>query len=107
MIITKWDMIAPYAKNWGMDLYDTTGAGLEKFMQVCFRGTSMALKAYGLDNVRFFPSHFQVQRDQQGNLVKWSDKDGYKIEVIQEKRVPKFSESSFVAAIDFLKTFAA
>jgi len=105
VLITKWDLIAPYAANWGMDLYDPTGQGLKQFMEVCFPATSMALKSYGLDNVQFFPSHIQVKRKANGNLEKWPDGSD-KIERIEEKRVPKYSESSYVALINWLKGFA-
>ena len=53
VVITKWDLLAPYAINMGMDLYDPTGAGLSKFMDVCFPSTSMLLKNYGLEKKSF------------------------------------------------------
>ena len=106
VIITKWDLIAPYAERNNMDLYDPTGEGLRHFMRVCFPATSMTLKPY-IDKakVRFFPSHFQVKKYEDGTVEKWPDR-GDRIDVIQERRVPRYSEQSYVNLFEWLRTFA-
>lgn len=106
VVITKWDLLAPYAINMGMDIYDPSGAGLKRFMDTCFSSTSMLLKNYGLDKVEFFPSYVQVERDDvDGSVKKWRDQSD-RIRVIREKRMPEYAESSYVRLIEWLKTFA-
>lgn len=106
VIITKWDLIAPYAENWGMDLYDPTGQGLQTFMDICFPATIMELKACGLDKVQFFPSHFQVLKNEDGTVRKWPDGSD-RIDIIQNRRVPRYSEESYVKLFDWLRGFAS
>jgi hypothetical protein len=105
VVITKWDLLAPYAQNWGMDLYDSSGKGLSNFMDICFPATSMELKAAGLDKVKFFPSHVQVAHTDSGAVKKWPDGSDM-IETIPERRLPKYSEQSYVNLFEWLKTFA-
>ena len=105
VVITKWDLLQPYARKKSMDIQDESGQGLENFMNICFPDTSMSLKAYGLQNVRFFPSYFKVMRDRNG-LVKWSD-GGDRIEMHPKiLRMPKYPEKSYAMLFDFLKSFA-
>jgi len=105
VVITKWDLLAPFAVNMGMDLYDPTGQGLTRFMDVCFPSTSMLLKNYGLEKVEFFPSYVQVERNDDGTIKTWNDKTD-QIKIIREKRLPQYSESSYVKLIEWLKSFA-
>lgn len=105
VVITKWDLIAPYAARWDMDLYEPTGRGLRNFMDICFPATSMELKACGLDKVQFFPSHFQVLRNEDESVVKWPDGSD-RIEVL-DKRMPKYSEQSYWNLFNWLRTFAS
>ena len=106
VIITKWDLIEPYASRLNMDLYDPTGEGLQRFMKICFPGTSMTLKKYlDADKVRFFPSHYQVLKDDKNNVVKWSN-GGDRIDVIHERRVPRYSEQSYMNLFKWLRRFA-
>lgn len=110
VVITKWDLLAPYAIQKGMDLYDPTGQGIRNFMESCFPATSQLLKNYGLAKVKFFPSYVTVERDSQGQLKTWND-GSYRIKTDMEepnpKRIPKYAEQSYVQLIDYLKTFAA
>jgi len=106
VIITKWDLIAPYAARYGMDLYDPTGEGLTQFMKVCFPATAMTLKPYiDKSKVKFFPSHFQVQRDSDGIVKRWGG-GGDRIDVIQERTVPRYREQSYVNLFEWLRSFA-
>jgi hypothetical protein len=106
VVVTKWDMIMPYAQQWGMDLYDPSGEGQKRFMDVCFPATSMTLKSCGCNNIEFFPSYFQVLRDDEGHALKWPE-GGDQIEVIQGARTPRYSEKSYVQLFEWLKQFAA
>lgn len=104
VIITKWDLLAPYAVRAGMNLYEEDG--IQNFMKTCFPSTSMHLKPYvDKDKVKFFPSHFNVLKDDAGNVKKWGD-GGDRIDVIQERRVPSYSEQSYVNLFKWLRSFA-
>lgn len=106
VIITKWDLIEPYAARLGMDLYDPTLEGRRRFMKTCFPATSMTLKPYvNKARVKFFPSHFQVQTYEDGSVKKWPN-GGDKIDVLQERRVPRYSEQSYVNLFTWLRSFA-
>jgi len=112
-IITKWDLLQPYAKSKKMDIQDPTGEGLQNFMDIAFPDTMMSLKAYGLENVRFFPSYFKVKREtveingkKQVRLAKWSD-GGDRIEMHEKiLRMPKFPERTYKNMFDCLKNLA-
>lgn len=107
VIITKWDTIAPYASNWGMDIYDPSGKGLKEFMDVCFPNTSMILKDYGFGfgaNIQVFPSYVEVQRDGEGKPKRW--KDGKEKIVVKERRMPSCDLQSYMNLIRFLLSFA-
>jgi hypothetical protein len=104
VVITKYDLLAPYAVSMGMDLY--TAGGIDRFMEVCFPDTNMQLK-YLKDKglVKFFPSHVQVLRGEDGSVVTWPNSSP-KIEVNPNTRKPKYSEESYMALFDYLEQFA-
>jgi hypothetical protein len=120
-IITKWDLIAPYAAKWGMDVQDPSGQGLQNFMNICFPATSMALKSSHVQNIQFFPSFVQTEVDSQtGREKTWgrhprtgADDHSPIIKVkppnewITYGRVPEYSAESYRNLINFLKLFAA
>lgn len=108
VLLSKYDMIDTYCKAKGMDLYNPEGA--KTFLNTYFRQTSGVLKFYGLDKVRFFPVHVQVERrrlpDGSMEFVKWPDGGGYKIAVDYERNLPMFSEFSYGKFIDWvMETF--
>lgn len=110
VVVTKWDLLAPYAENLGVDIYEPTGVGLRNFMDVAFPATSMELKAWGLHNIEFFPSYFKVKRDDQGTPVKWPN-GGDRIEVVRKRpdrptRIPNYSETSYMRMFDWLEGLA-
>jgi len=106
VVITKWDLLMPYAKKKNMDIYDPTGAGLRNFMDVCFPATMMELKSYGMQNIRFFPSYINVAREPDGSRAKWED-GTHKIQLHPEKlRMPSYSEQDYVNLFEYLKSFA-
>jgi hypothetical protein len=105
VLLTKYDVIDAHIKSRGMDLYSAQGASL--FMQTYFRQTSGLLKYYGLNKVRFFPFHVQVERIKNpttGKLefVKWPD-GTYKIAVDYERNLPIFSEKSAYDVITWIR----
>jgi hypothetical protein len=104
VVITKWDMLMPYAQNLGMDVF--TEQGLREFMDVCFPSTSQQIKACKLANVQYFPSYIDVERDQDGNVKKW-EKDGSPKIMVKDRRKPSYSEQSYVNLIEFLHGFAS
>lgn len=105
VLLTKYDLIDAYVKSRGMDLYQPEGA--RQFLQTYFRQTSGLLKYYGLEKVRFFPVHVQVERqkmpDGSTQLVKWNDGHGYKIAVDHDRNLPVYSEQSFLNLIQWIK----
>lgn len=113
VVITKWDLLAPYAKNMGISFYDEYDniilENINRFMEISFPATYMELKAAGLppDKIQYFPSHFQALRNKKGEIQKWPD-GSYKIECefIQNRRVPVYSEKSYVNLFEWLKQFA-
>lgn len=109
VLLTKYDVVDAYVKNRGMDLYTPEGAQL--FMTTYFRQTSGLLKYYGLNKVRFFPFHVQVERRKNPStgkleMVKWPD-GMYKIAVDQERNLPIFSEKSAYQVIMWIKEIFA
>lgn len=112
-IITKWDLIMPYAAKWGMDIQEPTGVGLQNFMNICFPSTSMALKSSHVKNIQFFPSFVQTEIDPQSGKEKTWEDSSPKIKVkppnewLTYGRVPEYSAYSYRNLINFLKTFAA
>jgi hypothetical protein len=106
VIITKYDLIAPYAARWGMDLNDPTGQGLTRFMDTCFPSTQMTLKPLvDAGKVQFFPSAVKVQINEKGVVGKWPD-GGDKIEVLQAQRKPVYEEQAYVNLFNWLRSFA-
>lgn len=120
-VITKWDLIMPYAAKWGMDIQDPSGQGLQNFMNICFPSTSMALKSSHVQNIQFFPSFVQTEVDVQTGKEKTWERHPQtgKLDnsaVIKVKppnewltygRVPEYSALPYRNLINFLKTFAA
>jgi len=120
-VITKWDLIMPYAAKWGMDIQEPTGLGLQNFMNICFPSTSMALKSSHVKNIQFFPSFVQTEIDSHtGKETIWGKHpqtgkldNSPRIKVkppsqwLTYGRVPEYSASPYRDLINFLKTFAA
>lgn len=118
VLLTKYDMVDAWLREANMSLYNPEGAKL--YLSTYFRKTMGVLKNYGLDKVKFFPVHFQVEKkvlpDGKVRFVKWSegamrpngDKiTGYKIAVDYERNLPYFSEKSFNELLDWCRGFAA
>jgi GTPase SAR1 family protein len=108
VVVTKSDLMNPFAERLGIDLY--TEEGLRDFLDNYFAQTSMTLKRYvDKANVRFFASHFQVMKNKDGKVKKWPN-GGDRIELfhdIRRKRmVPRYSEQSYVDLFEWLRSFA-
>ena len=112
LIIHKWDLIAPYAKKAGMDIYDPTGEGFRRFMENCYPTTSMALKRLMVQGkVKVFPSHIEALRNTDGTIVKWPDGKDRVATLMDEdpkcgRRMCKYSEQTYVEIFNWLKVFS-
>jgi hypothetical protein len=108
VIVTKADLMDPFAERLGIDLYDP--AGLREFLDNYFSATSMALKRYvDKANVRFFPSHFQVMKNKDGSVKKWAgggDRIALFHDIRRKRMVPRYSEQSYVDLFEWLRSFA-
>jgi hypothetical protein len=105
VLLTKYDMIDAVVKSRGMNLYDPEGAKL--FLSTYFRQTSGLLKYYGLEKVRFFPMHVQVERTRNAktgdlDFVKRAD-GSYVIAVDHDRNLPVFSEQSCEQLLNWIK----
>lgn len=104
VLLSKYDMISDYCKARGMDLYNPEGA--KNFLNTYFRQTSGVLKFYGLEKVRFFPVHVQVEKRKLPGggweYVKRPDGNGYKIAVDYDRNLPVFSEWSYKLFINWV-----
>ncbi len=108
ILLTKYDMNDVWLKERGMNLYDPEGAKL--FLSTWFRKTMGILKNYGLEKVRFFPVHVDVEKERLSDgsirFLKWTEasgKIGYKIRVNYERNLPFFSEQSYRNLMDWVK----
>ena len=106
VLLAKYDMIDSYMKSRGMDLYSADGARL--FLETYFRQTSGLLKFYGMEKVKFFPVHVQVERIKRADgtieFAKHPGNRGYKIAVDHERNLPVYSEQSYYNLISWIKT---
>jgi hypothetical protein len=111
VVVTKWDKLMPYAQEMGIDLDDTTGQGIQAFMETFFPQTTSLLK-FEKDRpgssleLRFFPSYVKVAKDSQGKPQRWPDGHD-KIEMEPNLRIPKYWAQSYVDLINYLGTFAS
>jgi hypothetical protein len=87
VIVTAWDGLAPVAEKISL----ITGSkfnpldvkisqeSLDKFMYMCYPSTHAAITSFGLKNIRYFPSFFEVERDDQNNPICWEGTNSPKI----------------------------
>jgi len=110
VVVTKWDLLMPYAQEMGIDLDDPSGQGIQTFMEAFFPQTTSLLKFEGSRNpniqLKYFPSYVKIARDSQGKPLKWPD-DSNKIEMETNQRIPKYWSQSYLDLINFLGTFAS
>ena len=108
VLLTKYDTINDYLKQNKMDLYSESGARL--FVETYFRQTTSVLKYYGMEKVRFFPVHVQVEKIRGSDGIVRLAKDEYghfRIVLNRERNLPEFSEQTYLNLIDWImKVFA-
>lgn len=102
VLLTKYDMIDVHVKSRGMNLYDHDGA--QRFLHTYFRQTSSLLKHYGLEKVKFFPMHVQVEKIQKKDgTIEFTNN----ILTDSSRNLPLFSEQSCFDLIEWIReTFA-
>lgn len=81
VVVTAWDGLAPVAK----EIEQITGntfdplnlnigqRDIEKFIYACFPSTHAAIKSLGIPNVQYFPSFFEIERNEQKQPICWED----------------------------------
>ena len=110
VVVTKWDMLMPFAQEMGIDLDDVTGEGIQQFMETFFPQTMSLLKFEQQRNqnmqLQFFPSYVKTVKDAQGKTVMWPDNTP-KIELETNLRIPKYWADSYLRLINFLGSFAS
>lgn len=87
VVVTAWDGLAPVAEKISMitgkkfDPTDTkiSQESLNKFVYMCYPSTHAALVSLGLNNVRYFPSFFEVERDADNKPICWEGTNSPKI----------------------------
>jgi len=107
IMISKWDLIEPYAVDMNMDV--STEQGRENFLETCFPWTRMKIKAMQRvfnTKVLFVPSFVEVQRDGQGNIVYWDEKKTQPKIKVGDNRMPSYSMGWMADTINFLGQFA-
>jgi len=104
ILLSKYDKIIDVAKARGMDL--RTIDGRKRFMDMYFPQTSANLKKFGIA-VQYFPVFVQVETNDAGKPLTWDDDSGQKILVDQRRRLPVYSEETYLNLIEWIKeTFA-
>lgn len=102
ILLTKYDLIREYAQHMGIDLL-TDPRNVDSFMNTFFPQTSAELKYHGLEKVKFFPCFVQVQRTQEGRVVKWPDGSD-KIEMHPHRpRMPIYNEAGIIELITWIR----
>ena len=87
VVVTAWDGLAPAAEKISLitgKKFDPTDIAisqesLKKFMYMCYPSTSAAITSLHLNNVRYFPSFFEIERDSNNNPICWDGTQSPKI----------------------------
>jgi hypothetical protein len=87
VVVTAWDGLAPVADKISLitgskfDPLDEkiSQESLAKFMYMCYPSTYAGIISFGLKNVHYFPSFFEVERDSNNNPVCWEGTSSPKI----------------------------
>lgn len=97
VVITAWDGLAPVAKqieqitgqpfdplftkrdkNGNIDISRSQEV-LDKFLYMCFPSTHAAITSLHLNNVKYFPSFFETEKDSNNNPICWEGTSSPKI----------------------------
>lgn len=121
VVITAWDRLKPVADRIGFDILDPDMGqqDLENFVASCFPSTYAAIQSLRVPNVQYFPSFFEVETDENDNVIYWPDnptspkirprlKDPFQNPSNWWEGIRKvsYSESQFERLILWLKQFA-
>jgi len=101
VLLTKYDVIQPFAQAMGVDLYQPGGP--ERFMKAYFPATTAKLNFYGIDKVQFFPSYVQVERMPDNSLAKWPDGTDKIVLNPHRPRMPVYSEQDYINLINWIQ----
>jgi len=101
VLLTKYDAETARLADQGMDL--TNPVGVEKFMRTYFPDTYATLQFYGLHNVKFWPTWVELAQDPKTREAIKHPIRGYRIKVNYQRRVPYYSEKSYLELIDWIK----
>jgi len=125
IVVTAWDGLAPVAKQISQitgqpfDPLDTkmSAEALDKFVYAFYPSTHATIHSLGLSNIRYFPSFFEIERDNKGNPICWDKGSSPKIkrpEIFDRSRnwednvnTIKSSEFWFFKELDWLQELAA
>jgi len=120
VVITAWDRMKDLADEVGFDILDPNVGqrDLEKFVAGCFPSTYAAIQSLRVPNVKYFPSFFEAETDEQGKVKHWpAEPDSpiikrrrpdYEVggEWWKNLRKVSYSEKAYVDLISWLKAFA-
>jgi len=120
VVITAWDRMKEVADEVGFDILDPNMGqhDLERFVAACFPSTYAAIQSLRVPNVQYFPSFFEVETDEQGNIKYHEDMQGgpkikqrrpdYEVGGDWWRNIRKisYSEKAYVDLIQWLKNFA-
>jgi len=75
VVISAWDKLKRVAERVGFDLLDPYigQSEIEHFVQACFPATYAAIQSLRVPIVRYYPTFFQVETDDQGNEIMSTD----------------------------------
>lgn len=79
IVVTAWDGLAPVAKQISQitgqpfDPLDIkiSSESIDKFVYACFPSTHAAITSLGIKNIRYFPSFFEIERDDKQQPICW------------------------------------
>lgn len=125
IVVTAWDGLAPVAKQISQitgqpfDPLDTklSSECLDKFVYAFYPSTHATIHSLGLNNIRYFPSFFEVERNSKGEPICWDGTQSPKIkrpEIFDRGRnwednvnTIKSSEFWFFKELDWLQELAS
>lgn len=125
IIVTAWDGLAPVAQQIStitgkpFDPLDVaiSQESLDKFMYMCYPSTHAAITSLHIQNVRYFPSFFEVETDDNNKPIYWDGTTSPKIRkpdifdptqnFEDNVNTVKNSEFWFFKELDWLQEFAS
>lgn len=105
VVITKWDEVKDLARDYGMDVYDTSQNGLYRYMVNGFPSLSMLLKPLvEQEMVHFYRSYFEIRRDNNNEKIKYPGTKSDYIATFEDPSSdvrwrPKYAEQEYVQLV--------